>query len=118
MDISRYIDDAVNIVIILGAISPVIIQGMKALGQYTHNKKIINLSSRAEIIVNALNNEHQLSNIDKKNRAMAKLSEYASEVGIKVTGDQIDDYIEAAVQVLKNLDNDYASNSEIGFKDK
>ena len=36
---------------------------------------------------------------------MSKLATYASEVGIKVTPQQMDDYIESSVQLAKEIDN-------------
>ncbi len=35
--------------------------------------------------------------------ALEKLAFYANEVGIKVTGDQLDDYIESAYVIFKTL---------------
>lgn len=71
--------------------------------QKTHNQKLINLTERARIIVAALE-KSDITNDRKKQTALNKLANYASEVGIKVSGDQLDDYIESAVLFLRHLE--------------
>lgn len=91
---------------LIGTLLPLIgvsYQIFKLLAQLSHNKKLINLSERASIIVQALEQQTDLISEDKKTLALEKLAIYAKEVGIKVTGQQLDDYIESAVRVLKHL---------------
>lgn len=83
---------------------PIIVQLFNLLTAHTHNKRLINLRERANIIVAAME-QSGLSNEQKKQTALDKLAEYANEVNIPVTGDQLDDYIESAVNFLKALNN-------------
>lgn len=102
-------DDIVNIITIIGLALPVIISLVKGVAQYTHNKVLINLSNRADIIVKALEQSSDLSSSDKKERAIKALSEYANELGIKTTDKQLGTYIEASVNTIKNT-TDHASD--------
>lgn len=96
------ISDVIDLVTILIALSPVIVKVVKLISQKTHNERLKNLSARAEIVVNALE-QSGLTSAEKKKNAYDKLSVYAKEVGIPVTGDQLDDYIESAVRIVKSL---------------
>jgi len=93
------IADTVTILVVL---LPITVQVFGYIAQKSHNQKLINLNERATIVVRALESTG-LGGEEKKKIAMNKLSQYASEVGIKVTGDQLDDYIESAVGLIKNL---------------
>lgn len=95
----------INWLFIASILAPVVIVLVRALGQWTHSQALINLADRAKIIVDALNNNHVLDNAAKKEQAMSKLATYASEVGIKVTPQQMDDYIESSVQLAKEIGN-------------
>lgn len=103
MDIKSVTEFVVNWVFIISVTAPLVVTSAKAIGQFTHNQRLINLSARAEIIVKSLNENHVLQNPQKKEEAMRKLSEYASEVGIKVTADQLSDYIESSIRTLKEI---------------
>ena len=95
-----------DIIALIGTLLPLIgvsYQLFKLVAQLTHNKRLMNLSDRAQIIVQALEQQTDMLGEEKKNAALQKLAIYAKEVGIKVTGQQLDDYIEAAVRVLKHL---------------
>lgn len=98
-------EEVINWLFIASILAPVVIALVHALGQWTHSQALINLADRAKIIVDALNNNHVLDNTAKKEQAMSKLATYASEVGIKVTPQQMDDYIESSVQLAKEIDN-------------
>ena len=98
MEVSDFIDT----ITILIALIPVMVQIIGLISAKTHNQRLINLSMRAQIIVEALE-QTGLSNAYKKGKAMEKLSTYAREVGIQVTPDQLDDYIESAVNLTKAL---------------
>lgn len=92
--------DVLEILMVLVALSPVLVQLFQLLLQMTNNKKIQNLSKRAEVIVSALE-QSGFTNSEKRSQALHKLSVYAEEVGIQVTPDQVSDYIESAVKFLK-----------------
>lgn len=94
-------DDIVNVITIIGLALPVITSLTKTLAQITHNKAFINLSNKADVIVRALEQNDQLSSDAKKERAVKALTEYANELGIKVTDNQVSAYIESSVNVVK-----------------
>ena len=99
MEMVRELLDIVTIII---ALAPIGIKIFQLIAQKTHNQRLINLSQRAQIIVEGLE-QSDLSNEEKKTKAYEKLSTYANEVGIPVTVDQLDDYIESAVRLVKVL---------------
>lgn len=94
--------ELLDIVTIIIALAPIGIKIFQLIVQKTHNQRLINLSQRAQIIVEGLE-QSNLSNEEKKTKAYKKLSAYANEVGIPVTVDQLDDYIESAVRLVKVL---------------
>lgn len=94
--------ELLDTVIIIIALAPIGIKIFQLIAQKTHNQRLINLSQRAQIIVEGLE-QSNLSNEEKKTKAYKKLSAYANEVGIPVTVDQLDDYIESAVRLVKVL---------------
>ena len=94
--------ELLDIVTIIIALAPIGIKIFQLIAQKTHNQRLINLSQRAQIIVEGLE-QSDLSNEEKKTKAYKKLSAYANEVGIPVTVDQLDDYIESAVRLVKVL---------------
>lgn len=96
--------DVLDIITIVVFVAPIVVQGFKWIGHKTHNQMIINLSERAHIIVSSLDQSHAMSNSQKKDVALNKLSDYASEVGIKVTSNQLHDYIEASVNFIRSLE--------------
>mgnify|MGYP006376249457 FL=1 len=99
MEMVRELLDIVTIII---ALAPIGIKIFQLIAQKTHNQRLINLSQRAQIIVEGLE-QSNLTNEEKKTKAYKKLSAYANEVGIPVTVDQLDDYIESAVRLVKVL---------------
>ena len=94
--------ELLDIVTIIIALAPIGIKIFQLIAQKTHNQRLINLSQRAQIIVEGLE-QSNLSNEEKKTKAYEKLSAYVNEVGIPVTVDQLDDYIESAVRLVKVL---------------
>ena len=96
------IRELLDIVTIIIALAPIGIKIFQLIAQKTHNQRLINLSQRAQIIVEGLE-QSNLTNEEKKTKAYKKLSAYANEVGIPVTVDQLDDYIESAVRLVKVL---------------
>lgn len=98
MTLSEFIDLGSILLVLL----PLILKLFVFVSQKTHSQRVQNLSQRAQIIVNALE-QSGMMNEDKKSAALSKLSIYAKEVGIKVTEQQLDDYIESAVRFMKAL---------------
>ena len=96
------VKELLDIITILIALAPIGVKIFQLIAQKTHNQRLINLSHRAQIIVEGLE-QSDLSNAEKKTKAYEKLSAYANEVGIPVTVDQLDDYIESAVRLVKVL---------------
>lgn len=94
----------IDVITILLALAPLGVKLFSLIAQKTHDQRLINLSNRATIVVTALENQ-DLTNEEKKQRAFEKLAFYAKEVGIPVTGGQLDDYVESANTILKGLKN-------------
>lgn len=90
----------IDILTILLVLLPPAVQIASALAQKSHSAKFQNLMQRANVIVQALE-QSGLTNDEKKQEGLKKISNYATEVGIKLTADQADDYIEAAVRFMK-----------------
>ena len=80
---------------------PLFIKGLQILGQAIHNTRLVNLTSRAAIIVTALE-QLDLTNEQKRDVAIAKLMSYADEVKIPLTEEQALDYVESSVYSNKN----------------
>lgn len=93
----------IEVLTIVIPLLPIIFQLFALLTAKTHNQRIKNLSERAQIIVGALEKETNLTNVDKKMKALNKLAKYASEVGIKVTADQLNDYIESSIDIVRAI---------------
>lgn len=96
------INQVVDFLMILIWLTPLIVAAGKLIAQKSHNQKLNNLLDRATIIVNALEQTTD-SGRHKKRVAVEKLAAYASEVGINLTLDQADDYIEYAVNTMNKL---------------
>lgn len=92
----------VDITIIISPLLPLLVALTRYVGKKTKNQNIINLATRSDIIVRSLDRfPLELENIEKRNMAVTKLSEYANEVGIKLTPEQAGDYIESTVELLR-----------------
>ena len=102
MDGAQLIQRIIEILSMLLALLPILIQIFNLLTQKTNNQKIVNLRERATIIVAALEQTGWTNEI-KQQTAFDKLSRYAKEVGIKVSPDQILDYVESSVRLLKEV---------------
>lgn len=92
----------VTVLVTLIPLIPVIVKIITALTALTHNKRLKNLSLRAEVVVTALEKSN-LTNDQKKQAAMDNLATYANEVGIKVTSHQLSEYIESALFFVQAL---------------
>lgn len=97
------VNEIVNYITLLIIVVPVAIQLVRYVGTITHNKNLVNLADRALIIVTSLEQLKLTNNADKKTAALRKLATYANELGIKLTEDQAEDYIENAVAELRKL---------------
>lgn len=95
--------EVIEILTLLVALSPILLQVFKLLTQKVNNQKIQNLRERATVIVTALE-QTGWTNEEKQLTAFDKLSQYAKEAGIEFTSDQILDYIESSVKFMKALD--------------
>ena len=102
MDKAQLLQRIIELLSILLALLPILVQIFSLLTQKTHNQKIVNLRERAEIIVTALE-QTGWTNEEKQSSAYNKLSRYSNEVGIKATPDQLLDYIESSVRLLKEV---------------
>lgn len=96
------VESVIEILSLLVVLLPVVLKLFVLMADKSHNIKIQNLSERAQIIVEALE-QSGMTNEDKKQAALQKLAIYAKEVGIKVTGQQLDDYIESSVHLIKEI---------------
>lgn len=94
--------NVIDVISIIIALAPIGVKVFSLLTAKTHNQRLKNLAERAEIIVTGLERA-DMSNEQKHDAAMLKLAKYAKEVGIPVTGDQLDDYIESAVTFIRVL---------------
>lgn len=92
----------IEVLTILIPLLPIIFKVFQLLTAKTHNQRLKNLSQRSQVIVEGLERAN-LTNDEKKHLALIKLSNYAKEVNIKVSADQMDDYIEAAVTFVKTM---------------
>ena len=102
MDKAQLIQRIIEMLSILLALLPILVQIFSLLTQKTNNQKIVNLRERAAIIVAAME-QTGWDNDVKQRTAFDKLSRYAKEVGIQVSADQILDYIESSVKFMKEL---------------
>ena len=100
MDKVQLLQRIIELLSILLALLPILVQIFNLLTQKTNNQKIVNLRERAAIIVAAME-QTGWDNDVKQRTAFDKLSRYAKEVGIKVSSDQILDYVESSVRLLK-----------------
>jgi len=95
-------ESVIELLSLLVVLLPIVLKLFILMGDKSHNIRIQNLVERSQIIVEALE-QSGMTNEDKKQAALQKLAIYAKEVGIKVTGQQLDDYIEASVHLIKEL---------------
>lgn len=95
----KQITDIVTLILL---IAPLVVQLFKLIGTKTHNQRLLNLSNRADTIVQALE-QTDLASSDKQAKALDKLSSYAAETKIKLTPDQASDFIEQSVRIMNSL---------------
>lgn len=103
-------DSIVTTVVTVGGVSvtlikvlgPVTVKLARFFGLKSHNQALLNLSARAEIIVNSLKSM-DIPGQDKKTSGIEALVKYASEIGINLTADQASDYIQDAYELVVAL---------------
>jgi len=85
---------------VLVALLPVGIKALELIGTISRNTRVQTISSRAKIIVGALERANYASNY-KGSEAVKQLLELANEWNINLTNDQAKQYIEDAVTNLR-----------------
>ncbi|MEX2805048.1 phage holin, LLH family [Streptococcus sp. H31] len=102
--IEELIENITLVIVILGALSPLFYQFLLWLKARTANARIKVLEDYAMRVVQALEQYANFAGSDKKKLALQKLSEYIAEspLKFKVSANQLDDLIEAAVNKLKD----------------
>lgn len=96
----KIIENVTTIILALSPFFPLVIAGIKYYGTKTKHNNMVNLANRADIIVKGLD-KLPLNNPQKRTDGVDKLVTYANEVGISLTPDQAQDYINAAVLELR-----------------
>ncbi len=84
------------------ALAPLVIQVTKLVAQKRRYQNLLNLATRAEIVVHSLE-QTNLAGPDKQLEAIKKLTSYANEVGISLNERQALDYIDNAVKLMKDM---------------
>lgn len=95
-------DYIIMLITYLTIFMPLVLSLLRFINRHANNKTIDAIIKRTEVIVSALENSG-LSGKDKKTQAMKSLSDYAKEVGITISPEQMSDYIESAVRALKQV---------------
>lgn len=96
----RVVENAVTFIVALSPLFPLVVALVRYYGTKTKNQNIINLATRANIIVLSLE-KMPLINEQKREIGINKLVEYSTEVGIKLTNQQAHEYINAAVEEIR-----------------
>ena len=94
--------DILDIIPILIVLAPIGVKVFQLIAQKTHNQRMINLSERSIKVVEALE-QSNLTNEENETEAYKKYSAYAKELGIPETVDQLDEYLESSVRLVKVL---------------
>lgn len=102
--IDSLVTTATDIVLIVGLLSPLLVQALRFAKAHTANKRIQVLESYAERVVLAVEQQRNLLPSDKKALAVKRLADYVnkSKLNLQVTDQQISDLIESAVNSLKD----------------
>lgn len=96
------IEKIIELLTLLIVVAPVVLQLIRYLGVSTNNKSVITLADRAMIIVSSLDSLF-IPNKDKKKEALEKLLGFAKEIGVSLTKEQAEDYIEHSVRELREF---------------
>lgn len=105
----KNLTDIITLIILVG---PITLQLAMNIAQHTHSKRMENLVNRATIIVNALDRQN-MANDAKKAEAVSALAGYANQAGIKVTPEQLSQYIEHAVTLIRTADQALTASDSI-----
>lgn len=102
--IDSLITTATDIALIVGLLSPLLVQVLRFAKAHTANKRVQLLESYAERVVLAVEQQRNLLPSDKKKLAAQRLADYVnkSKLNLQVTDQQINDLIESAVNSLKD----------------
>ena len=102
--IDSLITTVTDIVLIVGLLSPLLVQILRFAEAHTANKRVQLLESYAERVVLAVEQQRNLLPSDKKALAVKRLADYVnkSKLNLQVTDQQINDLIESAVNSLKD----------------
>lgn len=102
--IDSLVTTATDIVLIVGLLSPLLVQALRFAKAHTANKRVQLLESYAERVVLAVEQQRNLLPSDKKRLAVQRLADYVnkSKLNLQVTDQQINDLIESAVNSLKD----------------
>ncbi|MCS5737564.1 UNVERIFIED_CONTAM: phage holin, LLH family [Kocuria sp. CPCC 205274] len=101
------INNLMSIGIVAALIFFIVVTALKVFIGVTekdHAKNIIVLRARAEIIVRALD-QTNIENNARKAIALTKLGKIAEEWKIPLSTDQASDYIESALNTIRQLEN-------------
>lgn len=96
------VEKIIELLTLLIVVAPVVLQLIRYLGVSTNNKSVITLADRAMIIVSSLDSL-LIPNKDKKKEALEKLLGFAKEIGVNLTKEQAEDYIEHSVRELREF---------------
>lgn len=97
--------DLLDLVTLIILLAPIVIKLFGLIGHYTSNVRMTTIAERAMIIVAALEDTNLLGE-DRYTVAYERLSNYAKEVNISLTPEQVQDHIEGALTLLrKGIDN-------------
>ena len=100
--LNNIIESLVDILTVAAILAPVENQLIKVTKSHVHNKRVQTLLDRSQVIVKSLENI-DVPNQTKNADSVDKLMTFANEAGIKLTKQQANDYIEAAVRDLNNV---------------
>ena len=96
------VEKIIELLTLLIVVAPVVLQLIRYLGVSINNKSVITLADRAMIIVSSLDSL-LIPNKDKKKEALEKLLGFAKEIGVSLTKEQAEDYIEHSVRELREF---------------
>lgn len=88
---------AINFIILVFTLLPIVIHLVKYLGVVTKNKSLETLSEQATTIVKAIEQLGILGSANKRDMATRQLTEIAKSLGITLSANQISAFIEQAV---------------------
>lgn len=100
--LNTIIESLVDILTVAAILAPVEDQVIKFTKSHVHNQRVKTLLDRSQVIVKSLENI-DVPNQTKNADSVDKLMTFANEAGIRLTKQQANDYIEAAVRDLNNV---------------